>query len=171
MGSTAATGLEDLRALVFTRNLQPWKDKHTRVWEGDEAGHVGVQVGMDVVDATLAHGVAPSDFRLWLGQKRLVQHIPIHAASPEHAARADEKLTARFGCGYDLLGILGFPLLRDLDDKDKYWCSELAALYFEDYTGVQLPGRKGRRGVRLLRWAAHAHHETYVSFKLSRAKG
>lgn len=147
------------RALVFSRNPHRW-DLPILAWEGDDAGHVGVQIDNEVIDATMRHGVAPWDVDAWMTQRELVQRILVTPASDQHAAIADKKLRERIGCGYDFAGILGFPLLRDLDDRRRYWCSELAALWWQDATGITLPGRTGRRGVRLLRWAADSREQS-----------
>lgn len=151
-----------VRALVFTRHPRGL-DLPIRAWEGDDAGHVGVQLDDEVIDATLMHGVAPTPLGAWVERRQLVQRVIVTPLSDAHARLADVNLRGRIGCGYDVLGILGFPLLRDLDQRDKYWCSELAALWFEDCTGTLLPGRKGRRGVRALRWAAHSREQALIA--------
>lgn len=150
-------------ALIFTRHPRPWMDLPIRAWEGDDASHVGVQVAGRVIDATLQHGVAPTSLMDWTQRRQVVQWITVTPRSEAHQQRATENLESRLGLPYDVAGILGFPALRDTSDPYAFWCSELAALWWEDMTGITLPGRVGRRGVRLLRWAAYAHEQALLT--------
>lgn len=148
--------------LLFTRSKFPALDLWIRAWEGDDASHVGILRGDEVIDATVRHGVAPTPADVWVSKRVIVQRVVVMPTSLMHYCIAERNLLARVGSGYDVLGIVGFPLLRDLDQRNKYWCSELAALWYEDMTGILLPGRKGRRGVRPLRWAAHQREQTLL---------
>lgn len=144
-------------SLLFTRNAHAWMDLPIRAWEGDDAGHVGVQVGGIVIDATLWHGVKPWSRKRWLADRVLVQEIEVPPASDAAALDAQAWLHGRIGRRYDVRGILGFPLLRDLDDPERDWCSELAAGWLMRHAGIPLPGRTGRRGVRVVRWMAQGY--------------
>jgi hypothetical protein len=144
-------------SLIFTRSRQAWLDLPIRAWEGDDAGHVGVCVDGLVVDATLRHGVQPWPYEAFVRNRIVVQQLHIEPASDDAEADALVWLMGRVGRRYDLRGILGFPLLRDMDDPERDWCSELAAGWFTRHTGTPLPGRTGRRGVRVLRWMAQGY--------------
>jgi hypothetical protein len=146
-------------SLVFSRSWNRLLDLPIRAWEGDDCSHVGVRLGDKVIDATLLHGVAATSYEEWCARRELMQEIDIFPASFGAAEQASNELHAKVGLPYDWRGVLGFPLLRDLDQRNAWWCSELAAHWLTVHAGIVLPGRPGRRGVRLLRWVASGYSQ------------
>jgi hypothetical protein len=124
-----------------------------RAWEGDEASHVLVRIGDEAIHSTALRGVHVVPLEDALHGVTIVQRMPVIPRTVGMGEQAETNLRAKIGKRYDYLGIAGFPLLRDLDSPGSFWCSELAQSFVNDATGLALPGRTGRWGVRLSRIA------------------
>lgn len=121
-----------------------------RAFEGGVASHVAmVLTDGSVVDATLRHGVhrwASIDDWIVANGYTIVDDITL-ALRNESAAEA--WVLAQVGKGYDWTALIGFLLWRDLNERARWYCSELGlgallSIGFE-------PRAKVRRcGVRLL---------------------
>ena len=122
-----------------------------RAWEGDEASHVLVRIGDEAIHSTALRGVHVVPLEDALHGVTIVQRMPVIPRTVGMGEQAETNLRAKIGKRYDYLGIAGFPLLRDLDDPDSFWCSEIAQAFVRDATGLVIPGRTGRWGVRLNR--------------------
>jgi uncharacterized protein YycO len=158
-------------SIIFTRQPDGWKrllDAPIRVWEGDDASHCAVRIGPEVIDATALHGVKRWAWDEWHTRRHIVDEFPVYPVSHEAARVAVDRIRSRLGAWYDYLGIIGFPLLRDLGMPDAFWCSELVCDFWADCQGADLPGRSGRRGVRLTRWLLHGQR-TEALQRLTRA--
>lgn len=153
------------KSLIFTRNVNPWVDLPLRAWHGEHISHVSINLGNGViVDSTLLHGVQRWKYEDWKKNKEIVVEIPVRAYSPIYADAADIQLQKLVGISrYDLWKLIGFPLLRDIDDPDKYICSEIALQWFCDRTGYNLPGRKGRIDVRHVLLIASAYENAHTT--------
>ncbi len=146
--------------LLFTRPTNRWQALPITAWEGDDASHVGILLErIDiVVDASMADGVRSKNRADWMSGRVLVDSVQITPKSIGHLEQAEAFALDSIGQGYDWLELLGFPLLRDLGNNERYVCSTLARAVAEIATGYVHPGRRGRYGVRLcrLQWAAYA---------------
>lgn len=131
-------------------------------WDGDHVSHVGIRVEDQVIDATFWHGVKKWPLDVWMQGRTLVDDIPVYPSSLGHQQTAEMELFDRIGQKYDRWEIAGFVLLRDLGDPKRPICSRLAYDYLHAACGLQIAGRQGRMGPRLIR-------TNLTSFNLGRA--
>ena len=90
--------------------------------------HVALVEGDNVIDATLARGVAVSalsDFEERHDEIRLIQ------LSDDFGRQLAKEMASQLGKPYDWRAVVGLELHRDWQDDSSWFCSELVAAAFE----------------------------------------
>lgn len=137
--------------LLFSRNRRAWMDLPIRAFEGGDAGHVGIQIGDEVIDSAFwQRGVRKTSFEAWRSEHVIVGSVPVYLPKMDEA---NAWLHEQLGKPYDWTAILGFLAWRDWSEPESWYCSELAAGWMQQ-GGVSPWVRSGRIGVRMVRAVA-----------------
>lgn len=158
--------------LVFARSAWPGPiDRAIRAWTGGEASHVGIlDAGSQIVyDTTLTRGADRWAYAEWANGRVIVDTVPMIARSNQAAADTLDWLqtVAAARVPYDWQEALGFTLLREMGDPDRWVCSSLAAEAFHRYTGSRIADRRARLDPRHLRIASTAYLRGWQRAKAS----
>ena len=119
-----------------------------RTFEGSEYSHCAVILPGDrVIEATWNTGVRERGLESM--KQDAVRFLLFDIALPNEQAAIDFA-TAQLGKKYDKTAIFGFPFMRDWEETDTWYCSELVAASLEQ-GGFPLAGASAyhRVGVRL----------------------
>lgn len=107
--------------VVFARNYKPFS-LLIMLFTLSQWSHCGIVDGDYIIDSTLASGVRRIRFDDWAGMYNKYEIV-------EMISREDAITFARAQVGkrYDPLGIISLVLRRNIENRDKWFCSELVA--------------------------------------------
>jgi uncharacterized protein YycO len=91
-----------------------------------EFSHVAIQINEHIYEATFKNGVSRTTFNEFTSRYSDREMEILHPDRPGERA-AKEWLDKQVGKGYDFTGLVAVPLLRDWQDENKWFCSELIA--------------------------------------------
>ena len=133
--------------VIFTAT-SAWTSKAIEIFEGSEFSHCALVLpGDKIIEATWDYGVRTRNLSSLMSE--VVRSVTMEIALPNEQAAIDFA-TAQLGKKYDKTAIFGFPFMRDWEETDTWYCSELVAASLEQ-GGFPLAGASAyhRVGVRL----------------------
>jgi len=86
--------------------------------------HCGIMDGNHVIDATLATGVRKTPFQEW---RKQYDYFVIVDMPVKDGHDAIEFARKQLGKKYDPLGIISLVFRRNIENREKWFCSELVA--------------------------------------------
>ena len=143
---------------IFTRTPNSLVDSAIRGFDSGGVSHVGIEsplVPGDVVHTTLLRGVHVLPRQEFESKREIVRVCDLPLLDEQANL---EWLREQVGKGYDIMAVIGMPLLRDWQDEDRWYCFELA-MASALRGGYELLSRHSEIGGRLCLELMHAWSE------------
>ncbi len=109
--------------VVFASNNKPFS-LIIKLFTLSGWSHIGIMDGNSVIDSTLATGVRKTPFQEW---RKHYDYFVIVDMPVKEGWDAIEFARQQVGKKYDPFGIISLVFRRNIENRDKWFCSELVA--------------------------------------------